>query len=186
MAFWSKGKDDKKEEEMEEIKRQVGGKKTKLPEPPKPSRDTDSEEEVSKMPTTQEPEPGETKESEPAIPTTTAPKTPPTDEDFAPLFVKIDKYKQVLQNLEEIKNTLNDLKELFTLMNHLDDVKGQGMDSLKQGISELADTLLSMDEKFIRPEGTEEVIQEPKSEVSKTVQELRKELKGVRDDLERL
>jgi len=198
MAFW-KSEDDKKEE-MEELKRQVEGKGTKLPEPPSPSASESpelSEEEFSEMPEDiEEPSIAGDREEAPRqdterkeLPDVT--RRPPqrkegSSDDFAPLFVKIDKYNQVLQNLEEIRSSLDSLKELFELMNEVDEVKRRGMNELKKGMSDLANTLVSMDEKFIRPEGTDEVITEPETQASKTVSDLQKDLRDLRDSLERI
>lgn len=197
MAFWNSNEDEKKKEEMEELKRRVEGKETKLPEPPKlpeagePVEESEGSEE--EVPTFEEPtlptssEQPEAPEMEEELPTARKVPGPKGDEDFAPLFVKIDKYKQVLQNLEEVKNTLQDLRDLFALMNEVDEIKREGMKELRGGISELADTLISMDEKFIRPEGTEDMLEEqPSSGVSKTVQKLQDDLRGVRQEIDRL
>lgn len=200
MAFWESG-EEKKEEEMEEVKREVEGRKTKLPEPPEPPIPEESPERASESieePSLEAPAPtpeteGEGKAVKTPTPEERAPsaaggpeRPPKGGGEFAPLFVKIDKYRQVLQNMEEVKNTLEDLRDLFTLMSEIDEVKRSGMKELREGISGLADTLLSMDEKFIRPKGTEKMIEEPTSETGKTVQKLRGELKDVKKELDRL
>ncbi|MFP4116282.1 MAG: hypothetical protein ACLFTQ_03735 [Candidatus Aenigmatarchaeota archaeon] len=194
MAFW-KSEDDKKEE-MEEVKRQVEGRDTRLPEPPKPSPPEASGEE--KLPEAGEEveEPSVRTEREEGLPeeeiredlpdVTRKPPSQETGEDFAPLFVKIDKYKKVLQNLEQVRSSLDDLSQLFELMNQVDEVKRKGMKELRHGMSGLTDTLISMDEKFIRPEGAEEVITEPETGTSKTVRELQSDLRQLRDKLERI
>lgn len=108
------------------------------------------------------------------------------DGDFAPLFVKIDKYDKILEDLEEVKAFLGDLKELFELMNQLDEVKRKGMDQLKEGISGLTDTLISMDDKFIRPEGKEKAKSTSERDFSETVTGLQKDLRDLRDSLDRV
>ena len=203
MAFWKS--EDEKKEEMEEVKRQVEGEDTKLPEPPKPSKPEpepsneglpDTEEEIEEPslrtergepPEEPEPEPSQQETKKEDLPDLT--RKPPqqgSGEDFAPLFVKIDKYKEVLQNLEEIRGSLDELKQLFELMNEVDEIKRRGMKELKEGMSGLAGTLVSMDDKFIRPEGTEEVISEPGSQTSKTVKDLQEDLRELRDSLKRI
>lgn len=215
MAFW-KSDDEEKKEEMEEVKKRVEGRETKLPKPPEPPSPPQEEEEVEIKETPEretpsfeentpstEPAPSQqsrdtrtqtgNKGSQAEAPKLETTRRPPQrrrggegDEDFAPLFVKIDQYRQVLQNLEEVKNTLQSLRDLFSLMQELDQIKSQGMKELRQGISNLAQTLISMDEKFIRPAGTEEMIKEPESGVSETVQQLQNELKSVRQELDRM
>jgi len=210
MAFWKS--DDEKRREIEEVKKQVEGKAgegTRLPEPPKPSS-TETSSPEPPAPQGGEPEeelppepPQETEEpidelEEPSlrlredsgqgseIPVTKGPVRDTGDEEFAPLFVKIDKYREVLQDLESVRSSLNDLKQLFELMNEVDNIKRKGMKELREGISDLTGTLVSMDEKFIRPEGTEEITGESTSGVSKTVGELQNQLREIRDSLERI
>ncbi|MFP4116558.1 MAG: hypothetical protein ACLFQ8_00685 [Candidatus Aenigmatarchaeota archaeon] len=206
MAFWKS--DDEKKREIEEVKRQVEGEgrgETRLPEPPRPEI---CEEETEEAPIDEGPVPpgeesvefegtgemmgepsvriredGDRREEMPDIT-----RKPPQgkDDDFAPLFVKIDKYNEVLQDLESVRSSLADLKQLFELMNEVDNIKRRGMKELREGMANLANTLVSMDEKFIRPEGSEEIISEPESGVSKTVQDLQGELRNIRDSLDRM
>lgn len=195
MAFWESSKKDKRREDMEEVKRQVEGRKTRLPEPPKPpkltpERGMDTEEPTVQMeePMPEGPEPPqqpqEAQRSEPQRPQARPPEG--TGDDFTPLFVKIDKYRQILQNLEEIKNTLKDLRDLFALMSEVDEIKREGMKNLREGISGLADTLISMDEKFIRPVGSEDFLEEPRSRVSGSVRDLKDELQDIRREFGRI
>lgn len=208
MAFWSSDEEDKKKEEMQEVKRKVEGSETGLPEPPEPAPKESPEaessaelvkEEMPPEPTAVEEEGGEelrppSKErteqveeglEEPSLRTEEVSKGE-EEEEFAPLFVRIGKYRQILQNIEEVKNSLQDLRDLFALMNEVDQTKREGMKELRQGISQLADALISMDEKFIRPAGSEETLEEPKSEVSITVENLRDQLEDVRSELNRI
>ncbi len=212
MAFWKS--DDKKKEEIEEVKRQVESRSnepdTRLPEPPKPpipeeeAPDQDpgiSEtridrelEEPSIRMREEEPEPelrreesSQRRRREELPEVTRRPPARGSEEgEFAPLFVKIDKYEEILQDLEIVRGSLEDLKMLIELMNELDQVKRSGMSELTRGISGLADTLVNMDSKFIRPEGTEEAVREPESEVGRNVRELEESLRSIRDELERL
>lgn len=208
MAFWKS--DDEKKREIEEVKKQVEGEdrgETRLPEPPKPSvaeegpkegiRE-DTMEEVSEPPKQSPTEPSKEME-EPSVrieedasrmkeevPSVTRKPQKGGEDEFAPLFVKIDKYQKVLQDLETVRSSLDDLKQLFDLMNEVDNIKRTGMKELRKGMAHLADTLVSMDEKFIRPEGSDEIVSESKSGVSKTVQDLQGELREIRDSLDRI
>lgn len=217
MAFWESD-GEKKRKEMEEVKKQVEGRETKLPEPPAPAETRKTEEAPPRetpetgggeegieepsleAPTTAPKPPQPEKEGEgestgrerrkeveeSSLPTTRRPEETAEEEESAPLFVKIDKYRQVIQNLEQIKNSLKDLRDLFALMDEIDGIKREGMKELRDGISSLADGLISMDEKFIRPRGAREFRKEGPSERSRTVQELQDELKDVRRELNRL
>lgn len=214
MAFWKK-EDDERKEEMEKLKKQVQGpsegkqkqERTRLPEPPvdegpQTSRSrpeegvregnspqlTDSRQNSPSQEERSLPEPpreipdenlfGEMEEpSQPAI---------PKKGSGAPLFVRVENYEEILKTMEEIKDMIGDLKELFSLMSNVDDIKREGMQGLRKGISDLADALITMDSEFVRPEGMEDVTRETSSEVFGTMQNLQNELDSIRRELDEL
>lgn len=159
MAFWRKdGKEEEKKEDMEKIKQSLEEKE---------------EGKDRKAKTTQ---------------TSTQPPSQEEKPDFAPLFVKIDRYKEVLQRFEEIKGTLNNLKDLVALLDQINQVKDETSNVLKKSIEEITNSLISLDEEFVRPEGTEgQIMKEPKSEgVKNNIKDLQKELKHLRSELQEL
>ncbi|MFB6076133.1 MAG: hypothetical protein ABEK17_03225 [Candidatus Aenigmatarchaeota archaeon] len=106
----------------------------------------------------------------------------------APLFIKIDRYKEVLEQLGEIRKTLKSLKKLLNLLVNIDDLKGNTMSTFKDAIGDVTDSLISLDEQFIRPEGADEIIpeEETKSEVEDYMTDLRSELSELRRELDKI
>ncbi|MFB6088179.1 MAG: hypothetical protein ABEK36_00185 [Candidatus Aenigmatarchaeota archaeon] len=106
----------------------------------------------------------------------------------APLFIKIDRYKEVLEQLGEIRKTLKSLKKLLNLLVNIDDLKGNTMNTFKEAIADVTDSLISLDEQFIRPEGADEIIpeEETKNEVENYMTDLRSELSELRRELDKI
>lgn len=202
MAFWKK-EDSERKKDMEKLKKQVQStsedrasdeKKTKLPEPPskeKPQVSRNSKDSKKIEPKTDSsdlPEPPEKVPEEDLFEEMKEPAQPemPQKESGAPLFVRVENYRDILGTMEEIKNMIGDLKELFSLMSSVDEVKRDGMDGLKKGISDLADALIAMDSEFVRPEDMEGDSRETSSEVSETMKDLQSELESIRGELNEL
>jgi len=175
MAFWKKS--DEKKEEIQRLKEQVESRK-ELPKPPELPPQFRKEPE----PETPAPAPREIQREAPVYEERPKPS-------FAPLFVKIERYREVLDRLEEIKGSMNSLKELIELLVQVDDIRREGMGMLKEAVGKLMDTIIALDEEFVRPEGAEgEIIRQPTAEsaVKSYVSDLQAELKQLRKELSKL
>jgi len=139
MAFWKKN--ERRKRELEGIKNRVEG-KPPLPMPPPMEEETEdiAPEEPIKIP--------ETKKTTPKI---SLPKKKP-EEPSAPLFIKIERYEDVLNRLEELKKTLQTLTRLISFHSEVDELKADIFTRIKNGISSITDVLITMDEIFVRPE----------------------------------
>ena len=155
MAFWKKSNDKKKE--MEEIKNKIEG-NNPMPAPPPPQVPS----QVSVPPSIPE----------------------PPREVSAPLFVKIDKYEDVLKKLNELKSSLKTLTRLISFSNEVDDLKTDIKNRIKNSTAKLTDTLISLDEVFIEPGKTRiDIHRDAQSGVEEQVYDLEEELKHLRKEI---
>lgn len=77
---------------------------------------------------------------------------------IAPLFIKLDRYRQILSHLQELRRTLGSIKNAFSILNELDRLRYENMKSL-QGTIELVDKKLAdLDSEFLRPAGFQEEV----------------------------
>ncbi len=72
---------------------------------------------------------------------------------FAPLFVKIDRYKEILNSIENLKSILLGVRDLLNLMQQLDRMKIESETLLNKNIQEVILNISNMDKEFIRPKG---------------------------------
>ena len=152
MAFWKKN-DERRKRELEGIKSRVEGKKPPLMSPP--TGDWSVKQETG-TPKIDIPDVNVTPVETPPKPRFT-PKIsiPPLDtspEPGAPLFIKIEKYEGVIDMLQEMKNTLQTLTRLISFHSEVDELKGVIFIRIKDTVSSITDSLISMDEVFIKPE----------------------------------
>ncbi len=107
---------------------------------------------------------------------------------FAPLFVKIDRYQEVLGTIDALKTTLLSVRDLLNLMQQLDKIKLEAETLMQKNIQEIVMNISNMDKEFVRPKGVE--IEEhplPKFESGKVegyVGELQRELDNLRAQLQ--
>ncbi|QQG39648.1 MAG: hypothetical protein HYS81_04735 [Candidatus Aenigmatarchaeota archaeon] len=108
--------------------------------------------------------------------------------EMAPLFVKIDRYKEILQKLEEIKVSLHSVTDTMVLLNEVEHVRDSTMKAMRQAVTDLTDVLISLDGEFVRPEEAE--IEIPRSKerarVTQYVSELQSELSNLKKELARI
>lgn len=72
---------------------------------------------------------------------------------FAPLFVKIDRYQEILNSVENLKSILLGVRDLLNLMQQLDRIKIESEALLNKNIQEVIINISNMDKEFIRPKG---------------------------------
>ena len=103
---------------------------------------------------------------------------PPEKPKFAPLFVKIERYKEVLKNIEKIKLLLDDLRQLINLRAQISRIGQDSHALLEKNIGEISRVISSLDREFVRPRG-EKI--EPKTE-----ERMEGYISQLRDELARL
>ena len=75
---------------------------------------------------------------------------------FAPLFIKLDKYKQILNLMAELRTTIATVKNTFVVLNELEKIKANSFKVLEKAIEKIEKKLISLDSQFLRPAGFEE------------------------------
>ena len=165
MVFFRK----KKEEDIKEIKEAVEGRKIpeKVLEKPK-------EEKIEK---------------EKIIPEKEKKPTPlkPEKPTFAPLFVKIDRYKTVLNLINDLKTTIMMIKNSLGIQKQIENLRDENRKLLETAIDKVDKKILSLDSEFLRPKGYEEEIPPPVYEtegLGGIVNNLKKQIEGLKSELE--
>ncbi len=107
---------------------------------------------------------------------------------FAPLFVKIDRYQEVLKTIEDLKSMLLNARDILSVMQQLDKVKMESESLLQKNIQEVVKSIAALDNEFVRPKGLgmEETITPSfrTEKVESYVGELERELQHLRSQLQ--
>jgi hypothetical protein len=75
---------------------------------------------------------------------------------FAPLFVKIDRYRNILKSVGEIKKTLALLKNAFKMFEQIDKIEDENMNLVRSAIDNVEIKIMALDAEFLRPSGFED------------------------------
>jgi len=165
MVFFRKRK--KREEDIEEIKNVIEGKKIskKITENPKELEE--------KIPV---------EEQKPISEVIEKPKKP----ESAPLFIKIDRYKIVLNFINNLKNTIMALKNALEVQKQIEELKDENRKLLESAINKIDKQVLSLDSEFLRPKGYEQEVPPPiyeTGELEGVVSDLRRQIEGLKSEL---
>jgi hypothetical protein len=79
---------------------------------------------------------------------------------FAPLFVKIDRYRNILKSLGELRTTLVLMKNAFAMLEQIDKIKDENMNLIASALNSIEKKLISLDSEFLRPSGFENELSE--------------------------
>lgn len=179
MAFFRR---KSKEEDLEELKDIV--ERTTAPEIPeeKPKEEVEATPEET-MPVQQKP----VQEKTPTIPEIPpAPMQEPQRPAFAPLFVKIEKYRNVLSSINDLKTTIIMLKNALYIQRQIEGLRDENRKFLELAINKIDKKIVSLDTEFLKPRGFEEEFPPATYEtegLEGVVDDLKKQIEGLKSEL---
>jgi len=96
---------------------------------------------------------------------------------FAPLFVKIDRYRQILSAIGYLKTSMIMIKNSLMTLTELDKARDETIKLVKDAAAKLENRISSLDQELIRPSGYHEIA-EPEYQDVETVEATVADLKG--------
>ena len=107
---------------------------------------------------------------------------------FAPLFVKITRYKQILNSLNYLKMSVNLIRNQLAILNELDRLRSENMQVLESTIEKVSNVLVKLDAEFMRPSGFMEDMPEMAADevgsLEDTLTDLRSQIEGLKEEVE--
>ena len=107
---------------------------------------------------------------------------------FAPLFVKIDRYRQILSTMNYLKNSIMLIKNNFAILNELENLRAENVKLLQETLERLDKKISSLDTQFLRPSGFMEDMEEAQdagaleatlSDLSGQIEEMKAQLQSL-------
>ncbi|MEM5835279.1 MAG: hypothetical protein QXM11_01775, partial [Candidatus Aenigmatarchaeota archaeon] len=74
----------------------------------------------------------------------------------APLFVKVEKYREIITTIQEIKTLIAGLRNLFSIIEEIDQVKSDALNTLRITLQRVEKNIIQLDANFLRT-GSEEI-----------------------------
>jgi len=107
------------------------------------------------------------------------PAQPP--QPLAPLFVKVEKYNNILKSLSELKTTMIVMKNSLAALSQLDQIRNENMNLIVNALDKVEKKLLALDAAFLRPASLQE-----ESGDTEEVEGLHEVMSGLRSQIEQL
>ncbi len=106
---------------------------------------------------------------------------------FAPLFIKLERYKQILEIMEYLKNTMGMIRNNFAVLAELEKLRADNLKMIQMTVEKVEKKLKELDSEFLRPEGFEEKTEEYRdiTELQTTLSNLDKKIKDLQSELEK-
>jgi len=105
---------------------------------------------------------------------------------FAPLFVKIDRYRSVLNSINDLKTTIIMIKNALAIQKQIESLRDENRKLLESAINKIDKKILALDSEFLRPRGFEEEFPPSSYETSGlegVVSDLKKQIEGLKSEL---
>ena len=107
----------------------------------------------------------------------------------APLFVKVEKYRDMLHTVIEMKLFVSGTKQVFTILQELEAIRGDALKIMRATVQRLEKSLTEIDTELLRPRGINmdvapggEIvhIEESLSDLQKQLLQMKKELQELK------
>ena len=110
--------------------------------------------------------------------------------DFAPLFVKIGKYGETLNTLQNLETYLNGMAKLFDLVNKLEKIREENISTLNEMYKKASETAFKLSSGLLKPRGMKlEGREESRAEIDaldNVISNLNRELENLREEINKI
>jgi len=105
----------------------------------------------------------------------------------APLFVKIDKYKEILENMQMLKANLYELQKLLSIREKIEKSKSDSDVIIEKALEKLTDTINKLNREFTIPKRLKPYVKGVKTtKVDGFISELDAEIRKLRDEISKI
>ena len=113
-------------------------------------------------------------------------KAAPRQDSYAPLFVKVDRYNEIISKLQETKDLLRGVKAAFPLLLEIDQVKKEATESLRINIQKIEKNIAELDSELMRPGQAKLECPRPvPTHIEDSLSQLQSQLSSLRGQLEK-
>ena len=109
--------------------------------------------------------------------------------ESAPLFVKVEKYQNLLVSINEMRSFVSGMKQLFNVLYELETVRNESLKMMRATVQRLEKNLLVIDSELLRPKGIDMQMQHSEAEthhIENSLGELQRQLADLRRELQEL
>jgi len=110
-------------------------------------------------------------------------------QETAPLFVKVDKYYDILRSVQEIKTFLAGVKHLYNVLAEIENVRSDALKMMRGTLQKIEKNITEVDSEFLRPNESTFPTEQKSSEVQhveSSLNELQEQLSSLKKELQAL
>jgi len=107
--------------------------------------------------------------------------------EFTPMFIKLEKYEQILNTMTEVKSVLSLLKNSFFVLNENEKLRSETVELIKESIDRIERRVAALDSVLLKPPGYEEMPKEEEHKIDDmgdTLSTLRLQIDQLKQQLE--
>jgi glutaredoxin 2 len=108
---------------------------------------------------------------------------------IAPVFVRVDRYKEILSHIQGLKSTISNLENILAVRKHVHKINADSDEILENALKKFADSTNMFSREFVTPRGPEQFARgNEKSEnaFDNTVSQLGDEIVKLKQELEKI
>jgi len=114
------------------------------------------------------------------LPSITEPK------QFAPLYIKVERYREVLQKVQKLKTLIRNINALAVLQDEIAKVREDASIALKKNIEDFNNTAAALDQELVRPQYFEPYVKDTATQnVEGYTDQLKEEVSKMKEQLQR-
>ncbi|MEM5872592.1 MAG: hypothetical protein QXD55_01920 [Candidatus Aenigmatarchaeota archaeon] len=107
---------------------------------------------------------------------------------IAPIFIRIDRYKEILSHIQGLKNTITNLENILAIRKHVHKINAESDEVLENALKKFAESTNLFGREFVTPRGPEQFAknESKKDEIDSTISRLGEEIAKLKQELERI
>jgi archaellum component FlaC len=115
-------------------------------------------------------------------------KTEYAERPFAPVFIKLTRYRQVLNTMNYLKMNINLIRNQIAVLDELDKLRDENLKLLKSALEKVSDRLIKLDSSFMRPSGYMDEMSDMQAQeaasLDATISDLRTQIENLKSEVE--
>jgi len=105
---------------------------------------------------------------------------------IAPLFVRVDRYKEILNNINQLKSTIENIQNLLTIRKEIGRIHSESDEILEKSMQRFSDITNSFSREFTLPKGIKHLVRIPEQKVDENISKIGNEIAKLRTELENI
>jgi len=107
---------------------------------------------------------------------------------IAPIFVRVDKYKEILSHLQELKTTIKNLEGALAVRKAVHKINAESDEVIEKALQKFAESTSLFGREFVTPRGAENFakVSEKEDVVDDTISQISDEITKLKQELEKI